>query len=312
MRHFRTYIFLLMIIPFFGGCIKYDLTNHKTVKNVVVIVVDGPRYSETWGDSTHQHIPNMAEKLAPEGVIFANFWNNGSTFTNGGHTALLTGHYQDISNAGMEKPDYPNYLNYWLKSYNKPKEKAWFFCSKDKIEILADSKDTIWEGNYVPSVDCGNHGLGTGYRTDSVTLQHAMDTMTNYRPNLVFINLREPDYTGHTGNYENYIAALEKVDEQYYAFWEFLTEHEYYKHNTAIFITNDHGRHLDEVGSFANHGDNCVGCRKINLYAYGPGFGKNRIVDQPYEQIDLTTTIAELLGMQMETSDGEVIDELFE
>src|SRR5687768_15962743 len=44
-------------------------------KNVVVIVVDGPRYSETWGEPSHQYIPFLAQKMAPAGVINTEFYN---------------------------------------------------------------------------------------------------------------------------------------------------------------------------------------------------------------------------------------------
>ena len=56
---------------------------YRTQK-VIVLIIDGPRYSETFGDSTCQYIPNLSKELAPQGVLFTNFRNNGKTNTNSG------------------------------------------------------------------------------------------------------------------------------------------------------------------------------------------------------------------------------------
>ena len=308
-KWFLAGIFLSIVLVIVT-CTKSSPPPYFKTKNVVVIVVDGPRYEDTWGDSTHEHIPFMYSEMAEEGVTFTNFWNNGPTNTTAGHTALLTGHYENINNAGMENPKRPSYLSYWLKKTNSSPEKAWIFGSKDKIAALADTKDSLWAGTYVPLTDCGVSGLGSGYRVDSITLKHAMDTMNKYLPPMVFINLKEPDMAGHAGIWENYLAAIEIVDQQYYEFWNFLRSHPFYKDNTAIFITNDHGRHSDHIGSFDAHGDGCDGCRHVNLYAYGPDFEKGKVVDTKYEQIDLSATISTILGLKMNTTDGEVIKEL--
>ena len=312
LKQLHITLFLGAIVLFIS-CDKVEQPNKYHTKNVVVIVVDGLRNDEGWGDPLHQYIPHLKTDLAPEGVVLKNFRNNGPTYTNAGHTAILTGHYQTINNAGIEKPFYPNYLNYWRKNKNQPKTSAWFITSKDKIQTLGDYQEngSDWEGDYLPSFDCGINGFGYGYRADSITVQHVLDTMERYKPTLVFINLREPDFTAHTGNWENYLAAITQVDKDYYAIWQYLQNSAHYKNNTTLFITNDHGRHTDEYGGFANHGDNCEGCRHINLFAYGPDFKKNVILENAYEQIDISKTISELLQLNMQTSDGKVMEDLF-
>ncbi len=301
----------LAVLLILTSCIKDKTRGDYLTENCVVIVVDGPRYSETWGDSTHQYIPHLAHDLAKEGVIFTNFRNNGPTYTSAGHTALLTGNYQEINNSGSEKPIYPNYLNYWLKATQSPAYKAWIIASKDKIEILSDSQDSLWEGNFLPRVDCGNAGLGSGYRPDSVTVTHLLDSMETYHPNLVFVNFREPDYSGHLGDWDNYLAAIVAADKAYYQIWNYIQTSPHYKGKTSFFITNDHGRHLAEFGGFTSHGDNCEGCRHIHLFAAGPDFKKGVICETPFEQIDLTATIAELFHLEMPHVKGKVIEPVF-
>ncbi|MCW0484842.1 alkaline phosphatase family protein [Gaoshiqia sediminis] len=78
----------------------------KTYKteNVIVVVVDGPRQSETWQSTDRKYIPKMDKELAPQGVVISEFYNNGITFTVPGHVAITTGKYETISNKGGNCP----------------------------------------------------------------------------------------------------------------------------------------------------------------------------------------------------------------
>src|SRR5690606_15067400 len=62
-------------------------------ENAVIVVIDGPRFSETWGHPEKKYIPRMAGELAPRGTFFADFRNEGHTRTISGHAAITTGHY---------------------------------------------------------------------------------------------------------------------------------------------------------------------------------------------------------------------------
>src|SRR5688572_18263501 len=73
----------------------------------VILLIDGPRWQETGGDTTHQYMPNMYNNLYKEGCVFTNFYNNGPTYTLAGHSASLTGNYEPIANDGTEFPQYP-------------------------------------------------------------------------------------------------------------------------------------------------------------------------------------------------------------
>jgi hypothetical protein len=94
--------------------------------------------------------------------------------------------------------------------------------------------------------------------------------------------------------------------------WNFIQSDPVYQGKTTLFITNDHGRHLNGVSNgFVSHGDDCDGCRHISLLAVGPDFHKGIDILNPREQIDLPTTIAHLMGFKMETAEGQVMTELF-
>ncbi|HAH24993.1 MAG TPA: sulfatase [Prolixibacteraceae bacterium] len=286
---------------------------YKT-RNVIIIVVDGQRYSEGWGDSTHQYIPRMAGILSQEGVVNTSFYNMGGTYTLAGHTALTTVIYQTINNGGLEYPTNPSIFQYWNQAFHNNPIKSWIITSKDKLAVLGDCTGSQWKGKYTPSVNSGVDGLGlaSGYREDSLTLKTAIEIMKKNHPNLVLINFREPDYSGHTGIWKDYIEGVRKSDEYVYRIWQFLNEDRNYKNTTTIFVTNDHGRHLDNVADgFASHGDDCEGCRHLNFYAFGPDFRKGKVISIYHEQIDISVTIAELLGFTLPNSKGKVMSELF-
>ena len=77
-------LFVLSLILVLGFSFSSKEKSKIQSENIIVLVIDGPRYTETWGDSTHAHIPNMYSQLLPQGVLYQDFRNTGFTITNGG------------------------------------------------------------------------------------------------------------------------------------------------------------------------------------------------------------------------------------
>lgn len=281
-------------------------------KNVIVLVIDGPRFSETFGDSTCQYIPHLSKDLAPQGVLFTNFRNNGKTNTNSGHTAITTGVYQSIRNDGTELPKHPSFFQYYLKEKKISKEKAWIVASKGKLNILANARKKKWFNSYMPSEYCGPRGNGSEYQADKFTWDIVMEKLTTEQPSMMLINLLEVDTRGHSNDWPNYLGAIERTDDYAYRLWNFIQNDPHYKNNTTLIITNDHGRHLDgHKDGFKEHGDGCEGCRQIYMIGLGPDFKQGEVVTEEYEQIDISATIAHIMKFEMPTSEGRVIAPLF-
>jgi hypothetical protein len=285
---------------------------YKT-ERVIVLVVDGPRYSETWGDATHQYIPHMAQDMAPTGLVATNFTNDGYTYTSSGHTAICTGVRQELENTlGLDLPNQPSFFQYYLKQSGYPASKASIITSKDKLFILGNCTNPKWKDTYNPLTDCGKNGPKSGYREDTATFNKVMSALKTQQPNLLLVNFKEPDGAGHANNWPNYIKGIVETDSLVWEVWKFIQTDAYYKDKTTLFVTNDHGRHLDDwKDGFVSHGDECEGCRHINLYAFGPDIKANQILDTYYTQVDLTATIAALLGFQMPYGQGKVMDKLW-
>ncbi|MFZ4399541.1 MAG: alkaline phosphatase family protein [Bacteroidales bacterium] len=310
---FKLLFLLFIISSFLFSCKRESLPYQYKTKNVIVVIIDGARYAETWGDSTHQYIPEMANQMSEYGIINKEFYNNGPTYTLAGHTALTTGFYQEINNSGVEIPQYPSIFQYWQKQFQTNKDLSWIISSKDKLEILNNCQQTEWKGKNTPSVNCGINGNSSGYREDSISFRKLIEVLNTRHPRLVLFSLRNPDYMAHTGIWENYIQGIKSSDTFAYLVWKYIRQDEFYKGNTTLFITNDHGRHSDSIADgFASHGDGCNGCRHIFLYAYGPDFKQGKIIDNHRELTDISATIAELLHFKINYGNGSAMFELFE
>lgn len=308
----RVILSLAVLFTITFSCRKEEVATKYLTENVIVIVIDGARYSETWGDPMHQNIPQLANNLSKSGIVNTQFYTNGLTKTVPGHTAITTGNYQEISNDGKESPNAPSFFQYWNEKNRDKSNRSWIIASKDKLEVLDNCMLGELKDLYKPRTNCGINGLGTGYRHDSITFKIALDKLQEYQPNLVLINFREPDYSGHSGNWNNYLKGIKSSDEYAYQIWNYIQENPNYRGNTSLFITNDHGRHLDTVSDgFQSHGDDCLGCRQLSFFAFGPDFKKDLIIDKERELIDISATISELLQLDMKSSQGKVMSELF-
>ncbi|GAB4133994.1 MAG: hypothetical protein Fur0041_06690 [Bacteroidia bacterium] len=311
MKNLKTLMWLLVaVLLISGSCEKDPYPRKFLTRHVIVIVVDGPRFSETWDYQGRQLIPFRNTMMRPEGTMLTNFRNEGFTWTSAGHGAVSTGVYEDLNNGGAELPTFPGFMHYWRKYTHAPAEKAWVVASKDKLYVLADSKDTtmrVWN----PSYNCGVNGPYTGYREDSVTFRIVKEKLTQHHPDLMLVNFKEPDASGHSGNWNNYLNGVVSTDSYVYQIWQYLQQDPYYAGTTTLIITNDHGRHLDNVlDGFVSHGDNCEGCRHIEFLALGPDIKKGFESDVHYEQIDIPKTIGALMAFPVPTGNGRVMQRI--
>ena len=309
---FSFLVILVFMITSFNNLHETVDNKYKT-EHVIILVLDGPRWSETYGDSTFKYVAKQKEFLVPEGVFFENFSNNGPTYTNSGHTALTTGIYQRVENTGKELPKRPSIFQYFLKQYKADKRKAWVMTSKGKLDILAYTKDRNWERCFYPSSYCGLNGSGKGYPGDKKMYKIFKGLLDQHKPNITLINLLEIDAWAHQNRWDKYISSLHQNDSLAVDLWRFIQSDPVMKNKTTLFITNDHGRHLDGVkNGFVSHGDKCAGCTKISLIGLGPDFKKGAVVTRPYHLLDINATAAELLHIDMPTAKGAVIWEMFD
>ncbi len=310
---FTTFILSFFLVISFFSCKKQSDARIYKTENVILIVFDGARYTETWGDLSHQNVPMMSRYMNKEGIINTNFYTEGPTWTISGHTAITTGFYQEIINNGAELPTFPSVFQSWIKTEDEDSLNAWVITSKDKLEVLTDCQEPTWKGKFRPSSNCGIAGQGTGYRHDTITQFVAKEVLSDHQVNLLLLNYREPDYSAHQNNWDAYIQGIKMTDSLVYDMWQFIQTNAYYKDKTTLFVTNDHGRHSDNIANgFISHGDDCEGCIHLFFYAFGPDFKKNLIINNKRNLIDISITVGELLHTDIPFGNGELMTELFE
>lgn len=296
-----------LIIVFITIFITTQLISQKT-KNVFMIVIDGARYSETFGDSIHQHIPVIWNELKPQGTIYTNFFNEGETKTNPGHSTILTGTYQKIINTGGERPDKPTIFEYYRKQKKIKRSKAFVILGKDKLNILTYSTHPEYGKKYRAALRKSNFP-----EDDIKTYKNIKYVMKKFKPNLIISNFAGVDHAAHDNNWEAYIQKLRIADSLTGVLWNHIQKDPYYRDKTTLIITNDHGRHLDDVKEgFSSHGDSCLGCRHIKLLILGPDTPQGK-VDTTYRQmVDIAPTIGKLLKFSTPYSDGKIIESAVE
>ena len=292
-------------VQFFPETTEIAISNYKT-QYVIIVVIDGPRMSETWASPNRSLIPNQAI-LANQGALYANFFNEGITRTVPGLTAISTGHYQEIENNGMQFPKYPSLFQVWLGTKKENPVKAPIFTTKSKLSVLSDCNLKQWRSRFNPYID-----PAYDQRTDSETLEVSINHIRQFKPSLVLIHFKSPDSYGHGNQWDAYLESIGETDRLVMELWNYLQDDPFYKDQTTLFVTYDHGRHLDQVkDGFVSHGDYCLGCSHISLLAIGPDFHSDTVFILKRSLIDIAPTVAELMAFEMPFSDGDIMQELF-
>ncbi|MFN8256043.1 MAG: hypothetical protein U0W24_10170 [Bacteroidales bacterium] len=306
-------VFTCLFSGFYSCETEFSHPDYKT-RNIVIVVVDGARYSETWADSGTANIVYMRDELSKLGCICTNFYNNGPTYTLAGHVALTTGVYQEINNSGQEIPFFPSVFQYFDYKNKQDSMVSYIISSKGKLQVLSNCQDAEWTQRFMPKTACGmnNEGVQSVSREDSLTFIEVIRILNTCHSKLTLLSFREPDYSAHQGNWNNYLKGISDTDKLIFRLWNFLQNDSVYKETTTLFVTNDHGRHLDTIADgFISHGDGCEGCRHLFFFAAGPDFKNNEILKNRHELIDIPATVAELLQIDLPHSNGTIMYDLF-
>ncbi len=276
-------------------------------ERVVLVVIDGLRYSEGLGDPTHAHVPQMAA-LAAQGAIVEPFTNDGFTYTSRAIPAIWCGAWTEVysfadPDCGGTDNNYtalPSVFEY----FRKQKQKA----PEDCVYVLKNV-GCPWRGSMHPDYGTDWWPLYdmAGYSDTSVWTE-TQSVLVDESPELLLVYLADVDHYGHSGVWNDYLAAIETADAIVGALWTRLQALPAYAGKTTLLVTNDHGRHTT---NFSGHGDGCAGCRRIQLLALGPDTPAGLVSTTPRTIPDIAPSIGYLLGFTTEYATGTAMDELF-
>jgi hypothetical protein len=292
--------FLCLLI----ACQVCGIATAQVTRNVFIVVIDGARYSETFGDSLHRYVPVMWNQLRPLGTLYTSFYNDGVTKTIPGHTSILTGTWQTIVNNGSERPNMPTLFEYYRKQKNTLITSSYVVLGKDKLNVLTYSTHEKYGPDYRASVK-----RSTKDSDDCRTFENIKEVMSESHPHLLIANFGGVDIAGHDEEFINYTSKIKIADSLIGVLWSYIQSDSAYMNRTTLIITNDHGRHLDSIaGGFHKHGDGCEGCRHISLLVLGPDTPAGVTDTTARKQIDIAPTVGRLLGFETTYSVGGVIN----
>jgi len=270
-----------------------------TPDHVVVVFIDGPRYSESFAQP--ERIPRIWNDLRPAGCILTDFRNDGYTLTVSGHSTTLTGSNQFLANDGSERPHDLTLFERYRKSSGQPASSVWVVAGKSKLDVLAYSDDP--EGGIAYSA---RDSVGMG--ADIPTMKAVLGVLALHHPRFVAVNLPDVDLIAHGADWEGYLAAISRADSLVGVLWDFLQNDPEYAGRSALFVTADHGRHDNRPSEphdgFQNHGDGCEGCQHIILAAAGVGIRGGVQIDTTSDQSDLGATLAQLMQLDASGMEG--------
>ncbi|WP_417361583.1 phosphoglyceromutase [Galbibacter sp.] len=108
-------------------------------------------------------------------------------------------------------------------------------------------------------------------RLDAFTHHYAIETMKKHHPNLIHIAYGETDDFAHDGDYSAYLNSAQTTDFFIEDLWEFIEGNPFYKGQTTVLITTDHGRGTEPLEEWKSHGSDIENAREVWFIAFGKG-----------------------------------------
>jgi hypothetical protein len=183
-------------------------------------------------------------------------------------------------------------------------EKRSGFAVNSGYEMLEDTNET---SNLIDTVQ--KYTAVKGHtRNDELTYLSAKEYVAQNHPKAVFLGLGETDEAAHCGNYDTYLQKAAAVDKMIADLWYFIQTDSFYKNNTTLIITTDHGRGKNGA-AWKGHGFWVKGSGEVWLAMLGPSIsaeGEIKTAQQIWQK-QIASTIAQLVGENFE-ADHKIAD----
>lgn len=143
-------------------------------------------------------------------------------------------------------------------------------------------------------------------RLDALTYVNAKEYIKDKHPKVALVSFGEADHAAHLGHYDAYLQSMSNVDRMIADLWFFIQTDNYYKNNTILLVTTDHGRGRKNR-SWTDHLFFVGGSKEIWMAIIGPEIAPlGEIKDsKTIYQKQIAATISDLLGIEFK-SDNEI------
>ena len=140
-------------------------------------------------------------------------------------------------------------------------------------------------------------------RLDVFTHQYAKEYMKKNHPKLVFISYGETDDFAHDGHFDFYTKSLHNTDALIADLWNYVQTDSFYKDNTYVIITTDHGRGegIEEGSKWTSHGIDVAGAEQTWLAILGPTVtASGEAVNEQLYTNQIAPTVVKTLNMNVD------------
>jgi hypothetical protein len=146
--------------------------------------------------------------------------------------------------------------------------------------------------------------LGDSTRLDFITFEFSKEYLKQYKPRVLYMAFDETDDMAHAGNYKFYLDRAKQEDGYIKDLWDTIQSDPFYKDNTTLLITCDHGRGEIPMDKWKDHGADVKGSEQTWFAIIGPDTnpkGEIKTVTTLYHK-QLAETMASLLGLEFKAN----------
>ena len=283
-------------------------------------------FKKYWADNAGERrkkiMPFLWSSVEKNGQIYGNrnFNNkvdnaNRYWFSYPGYNEIFTGYPDTAINSNKYPPNPHTNLLEFLNKQPKYKNKVAAFGAWDAFDRILNeerSKVPVYSafdlfGGSKPSANekminrlskDSYKPFGNEECLDVFTHYAALEYLQTKKPKVLYISYGETDEWAHSGHYKDYLDAANMVDKWINDLWNFIQSNPFYKNKTALFITVDHGRGLNE--EWTSHNNKIKDAYQIWFAVMGPGIkarGEVKASQQLFQK-QFAQTIAGLLGLK--------------
>ncbi len=145
---------------------------------------------------------------------------------------------------------------------------------------------------------------------DAKALRVARNLLVLFKPRLVAIALQNADIAH--GSYNGYVDVVRQNDAALGDLMKAIRSDPALRDSTAVLVCPEFGRDADlNSRRGLDHGDGSNDLEYVSAVAWGPGFARDRVVEEDVRAVDVCPTVCELLGASAPRAKAKRLPKLF-
>jgi len=278
---------------------------------------------EFWRDSPAARrevlMPFMWSMVAKNGQIYGNqdkgagaHVTNGKNFSYPGYSETLCGFADPRIDSNDKNPNPNVTVLEWLNQKPAYAGKiaafgAWdvfpYIINAERSKLLVNAGyEPLKTAKPSPQVELLNRlkretEMWGAESFDSFTFHTALEYYKTNKPKVMFLSLGETDEWAHSGKYDLYLKAAQRVDQYVKELWETAQSNKETRGRTSLILAVDHGRGLAPT-DWKSHGQKLPETKNIWMAFLGPdtpAMGERSNIPA-VTQSQIAATLASLLG----------------